>query len=325
MAGEILDDYDAFIKAKASTSIAVGFDPQDMGGDLFDFQQAIVAWACRRGRAAIFADTGLGKTAMQTEWARQVNEHTGGDVLIAAPLCVAQQTVEEAAKVEVARVLKAEHESDDRALFFNQPAANADFRYWSRMACWSLEEAIALSLGKDPKLVYGSSFSEAKDWQAIERSPFPAEYERRSELARRAHSMHQLFDPVQPADFLTWANYAFDSLPPALLAEVAVPIPTEAGVRELKARIAELESVLAERAGSANQTWPWGLHETELLRKLRAAADRFWVNYDESDASTAPTNDQVVAWLENQGVSTNISKAMATILRADGIAPGPRK
>jgi len=98
MAGEILDDCDAFIKAKASTSIAVGFDPQDMGGDLFDFQQAIVAWACRRGRAAIFADTGLGKTAMQTEWARQVNEHTGGDVLIAAPLCVAQQTVEEAAK-----------------------------------------------------------------------------------------------------------------------------------------------------------------------------------------------------------------------------------
>ena len=98
MADEILDDYDAFIKAKAATSVAVGFDAKDMGSDLFDFQRAIVEWACRRGRAAIFADTGLGKTAMQTEWARQVNEHTGGDVLIAAPLCVAQQTVEEAAK-----------------------------------------------------------------------------------------------------------------------------------------------------------------------------------------------------------------------------------
>lgn len=91
-------DYDAFIKAKAATSVAVGFEAKDLGGDLFDFQRAIVEWACRRGRAAIFADTGLGKTAMQTEWARQVNEHTGGDVLIAAPLCVAQQTVEEAAK-----------------------------------------------------------------------------------------------------------------------------------------------------------------------------------------------------------------------------------
>jgi DNA modification methylase len=98
MADVILGGYDAFIKTKASTSIPAGFDPKDMGGDLFDFQRAIVEWACKRGRAAIFADTGLGKTAMQVEWARQVNEHTGGDVLIAAPLCVAQQTVEEAAK-----------------------------------------------------------------------------------------------------------------------------------------------------------------------------------------------------------------------------------
>jgi len=98
MAKEILDEYGSFIQAKAETSIAAGFEPRDMGADLFDFQRAIVEWACRRGRAAIFADTGLGKTAMQAEWARQVNEHTGGDVLIAAPLCVAQQTVEEAAK-----------------------------------------------------------------------------------------------------------------------------------------------------------------------------------------------------------------------------------
>jgi hypothetical protein len=58
-------DYDAFIKAKAATSVAVGFEAKDLGGDLFDFQRAIVEWACRRGRAAIFADTGLGKTAMQ--------------------------------------------------------------------------------------------------------------------------------------------------------------------------------------------------------------------------------------------------------------------
>ena len=98
MAKEILDEYSEFIAAKAEASIPVGFEPKDMGGDLFDFQRAIVEWACKRGRAAIFADTGLGKTAMQVEWARQVNEYTGGDVLIAAPLCVAQQTVEEAAK-----------------------------------------------------------------------------------------------------------------------------------------------------------------------------------------------------------------------------------
>ncbi len=91
-------NYDEFIKRKASEDVVSGFDPQDLGGHLFEFQAAIVEWACKRGRAAIFADTGLGKTAMQTEWARQVTEHTGGMVLIAAPLCVAQQTVEESAK-----------------------------------------------------------------------------------------------------------------------------------------------------------------------------------------------------------------------------------
>lgn len=91
-------NYESFIKRKASEDVVSGFDPQDLGSHLFDFQAAIVEWACKRGRAAIFADTGLGKTAMQTEWARQVTEHTGGMVLIAAPLCVAQQTVEEASK-----------------------------------------------------------------------------------------------------------------------------------------------------------------------------------------------------------------------------------
>lgn len=94
----MIDEYDAFIKRKAAEDVESGFEPSNLGDQLFDFQRAIVEWACRRGRAAIFADTGLGKTAMQTEWARQVAEHTGDKVLIVAPLCVAQQTTEEAAK-----------------------------------------------------------------------------------------------------------------------------------------------------------------------------------------------------------------------------------
>lgn len=88
-------DYNEFIRSKAEIELATGFDPVEINQRLFDFQRAIVEWACKRGRAAIFADTGLGKTAMQVEWARQVNVHTGGNVLILAPLCVAQQTVRE--------------------------------------------------------------------------------------------------------------------------------------------------------------------------------------------------------------------------------------
>lgn len=97
-----MEAYREFLQRKQFTDVASGFEPAAIAEHLFDFQQAIVRWSCRRGRAAVFADTGLGKTAMQVEWARQVREHTGGSVLILAPLCVAQQTVEEAAKFGVA-------------------------------------------------------------------------------------------------------------------------------------------------------------------------------------------------------------------------------
>ena len=110
-----MTNYEQFIAGKATSDIECGFDPQEMGAHLFDFQHAMVEWACKRGRAALFADTGLGKTAMQTEWARQVAEHTGGMVLIAAPLCVAQQTVEEAAKFGIhIEYCRAPHEITDR-------------------------------------------------------------------------------------------------------------------------------------------------------------------------------------------------------------------
>jgi DNA modification methylase len=76
-------------------------DESDINPQLFDFQRAIVAWACAKGRAAIFADCGLGKTPMQLEWARLVCERHGGIVLIVAPLAVAEQTAREGEKFGV--------------------------------------------------------------------------------------------------------------------------------------------------------------------------------------------------------------------------------
>ena len=93
--------YHEFIESKRVEFEGVGFEPQNLPTKLFDFQAAIVSWACKKGRAAIFADTGLGKTAMQVSWAAQVQRHTGGMVLIVAPLCVAQQTCKEAKKFGV--------------------------------------------------------------------------------------------------------------------------------------------------------------------------------------------------------------------------------
>jgi DNA modification methylase len=93
-------NYDEFLSGKAKSVEASGFDIEAaaLNPALFDFQRAIVKWALKKGKAAMFLDTGLGKTLQQCEWAHRVCEHTGGNVLIAAPLCVSQQTVEEAAK-----------------------------------------------------------------------------------------------------------------------------------------------------------------------------------------------------------------------------------
>lgn len=96
-------DYQKYIESKAHRVVDSGFNIEldDINDKLFPFQKALVKWAVRRGRAAIFADTGLGKSPMQLEWARLVTGETGGRVLIIAPLCVSQQTVREANKFNI--------------------------------------------------------------------------------------------------------------------------------------------------------------------------------------------------------------------------------
>jgi len=93
-----MNDYASFLARKSKSFRPVGFDPANISAQLFPFQQDIVRWALRRGRACIFADCGMGKTAMQVEWARHVHCHTLKPVLILAPLAVAAQTVAEGAK-----------------------------------------------------------------------------------------------------------------------------------------------------------------------------------------------------------------------------------
>ena len=71
-------EYRDFLESKRLVQKPCGFEPRNLNGHLFDFQRDIVSWACRKGRAAIFADCGMGKTIMQLSWAQQVFEHRGG-------------------------------------------------------------------------------------------------------------------------------------------------------------------------------------------------------------------------------------------------------
>lgn len=90
--------YEAFLAGKAQLGSEHGFAPSWMPDFLFPFQRALVEWAVRKGRGALFADCGLGKTPMQLVWAENVVRETNRSVLILTPLAVAQQTVREAHK-----------------------------------------------------------------------------------------------------------------------------------------------------------------------------------------------------------------------------------
>lgn len=92
--------YEQFLERKAIVDAPTGImNPKGISKSLFPFQSAIVKWSLQRGRAAIFAGTGLGKTPMQSEWCRHVEKETQMPVLILAPLAVAHQTIEEAKKI----------------------------------------------------------------------------------------------------------------------------------------------------------------------------------------------------------------------------------
>jgi len=94
-------DYHEFLQQRQQYGSDDGFDPLWMPAFLFGFQQYLVDWAVRKGRAAIFADCGLGKTPMQLVWAQNVVQKTNKPVLILTPLAVTGQTLDEAAKFSI--------------------------------------------------------------------------------------------------------------------------------------------------------------------------------------------------------------------------------
>lgn len=100
-----MKDYASFLASKRQLAGDFGFEPTFMPDSLFLFQKDLVEWATLKGRAALFADCGLGKTLMQLVWSQNVANESGGRVLILTPLAVSHQTVAEAHKfgMEAAR------------------------------------------------------------------------------------------------------------------------------------------------------------------------------------------------------------------------------
>lgn len=106
--------YQEFLKSKQITINPSGFDCNPENKYLFDFQRDIVRWALKKGKSAMFLDTGLGKTIIQLSWSDEICKYTGGKVLILAPLAVSKQTVREGLKfgIEVNACRKQEDVKD---------------------------------------------------------------------------------------------------------------------------------------------------------------------------------------------------------------------
>lgn len=98
MKGKVGTTYGEFLATKAQVDGASGFEPDHLPDHLFGFQRALVEWAVRMGRAALFVDTGLGKSPMSLAWAENVRRRTGRPVLVMTALGVAFQLEREAAK-----------------------------------------------------------------------------------------------------------------------------------------------------------------------------------------------------------------------------------
>ena len=94
-------EYSEFIQNKKHSTCDFGFEPNYIPEIAFDFQKAIITKAVKKGRIAIFADTGLGKTLMQLSIAKNIIQHTNKKVLILTPLAVAFQFILEANKLGI--------------------------------------------------------------------------------------------------------------------------------------------------------------------------------------------------------------------------------
>jgi hypothetical protein len=129
-------------------------------------------------------------------------------------LCLAVIREKEEAQQKAAQLRL---EAEEKQRFFNRPNAYADFVHWSKAAYWRLDEATALSFGRNPAIV---NWEAIKGW--VQASPFVAEYARVRDLVIRARDFKQLYEPVPPGFFIAWARRMDIAFPDKLEEQVKV-------------------------------------------------------------------------------------------------------
>jgi len=181
---------------------------------------------------------------------------------------------------------------------------------WFYIPDVALWEGVALSLNKEPPDDY-DPITGSDPFIGIE------EYKRRLLISKRNHGKVPGLDLVT----INAARPKLSKVPLQGFANWACSIGWK--VPEPFAELGKQWTGQTET--KAHAKWPWGDHETELLRTLADAAHHWWSTYDPEDKSTAPKSDEVSKWIKDQKkVADRVAEVMAQILRADGLPTGPR-
>ena len=203
----------------------------------------------------------------------------------------------ELAAKRVALDLKKAQEAEE-SRFFNQPSAEMNVSHWSRMSLWTLDEAVALSFGKEPRRV---------NWEYLKSlvrvSPFAIEYEARLMIVMRAKAAGQLWDSTIPGVFLAWADRMQFEMPnslrdaiQALGIQIAdwkarydrLKVTTDDLKGEQEATIKELQSEITRlslpheqgRSDEQNKEKSLGARERESMLKLIIGMATGFYGYD---------------------------------------------
>jgi hypothetical protein len=186
----------------------------------------------------------------------------------------------------------ADMQREEGARFFNQPHAKADFDHWSKTEHWSLDEAIALALGKAPEIV---SWDKIKTY--IGTSPFVKQYSRLRDLAERAKVWAKLYDPILPPLFLKWAE---DN-------EIAVPAELSEKVSKLKGKLVDWEKQYADMKAAYD--------------RLRSSYDQFREMYHQHIADWKGVAEKKSDLIESK--QKRIAELEGELAAVNGAPPAP--
>lgn len=185
-----------------------------------------------------------------------------------------------------------------------------DFKRWANEGTWNARQAVCLFSGIEP----GSFYGEYTLDESIRAKYFGVKAFVRAEFK----GVHWNAIALPPSEWIAWAREAELEADSDVVDFIEKVFP-------LSSASDPGESLSDTPTESGEIRWPWGMHDTALLRHLAAAAEKFWTLYDPTDPTTAPTSETVAAWLVRRKVSLRVAECIAQILRADGLKTGPRR